>query len=173
MSRPLIILLLLSLTICEDHECEKKTGILLNHIITKKPLPPEYEHLNKLGLYSGSGVNELGDYGNCKGLEFANYYILSITEPLPIKLGICYFKECDIKYINNAKANICNLINTQFNMKIDPEKLVIGDSSINLQIVQDKNWTGMIIVTSILSVLIMINIFVPQLLNVMLPVLIV
>ena len=46
----------------EDEQCEKMGSLLINHIIEKTPLPDNLSDSFKLVKYSGSGLNDLGDY---------------------------------------------------------------------------------------------------------------
>ena len=63
----------------EDEQCEKMGSLLINHIIEKTPLPDNLSDSFKLVKYSGSGLNDLGDYYACKKLNYASYFTISVS----------------------------------------------------------------------------------------------
>jgi len=118
----LIALKLINNTLAE--ECEKKTGILLSALINKTPIPPEYaSDVSKFLFYSG-WLGSYGDYKGCLKLESAQYNTINllIDPKLNAKMpnGLCYFKECDTSYINQALDNLKQiiLVNTGYNLTV-------------------------------------------------------
>ena len=95
-----------------DTSCEILNSLLLRHLLYQTPLPPDKSPYYKLLKYSGSGLNDLGDYYSCKSLSFSSYYIISLSfGALSQSLGICVFKECTETYIAHSLQHIHSLIN--------------------------------------------------------------
>jgi hypothetical protein len=77
---------------------------------------------------------------------------------LSIKYGICYFKECDVNYLKKSKNDICKYVKERFGIELNPDTIVIGDSTLNLEHIKEKYFTGMVIDTTILTLLVVLNI---------------
>jgi peptidoglycan/LPS O-acetylase OafA/YrhL len=145
-----------------DHPCEVKTNIILAYIFAKQPLPDEYKDLYKFFFYSGSGLNELGDYDSCLKLGYSNYYIFNISlaaSPMAgMRIGICYFKECDITYLNESKSDLLALVKHYTGYDIDPNFVSFSEPDDNIRQQRTDHLIGAIIVTSILVLIILLNI---------------
>lgn len=97
----------------EDHSCEIKTSLIIKHLLNQTELPLEYQDYYKMIFYSGNGRNDLGDWIGCKKMIIAKYHIISVNDsltPSPIRLGLCYLKECDVNYLNKFKVQIAILL---------------------------------------------------------------
>jgi peptidoglycan/LPS O-acetylase OafA/YrhL len=145
-----------------NNECERKTKIVLSHLLSNIPLPDELSDFHKTFYFSGSGINELGDYDSCMKLEGYRYYLL-IVNPTPDfrtsqKIGFCYFKDCDINYMNNSKQQIIDFIQQYIKFKIDPKLVTLVDPQQELGKQRETYFTGAIIVISILMLLVLVNI---------------
>ena len=130
----------------DDDICEKFGSNLLAHMFknetenklnnTKEPFK-EFENitLNEIIKYSGTGLNDLGDYFGCKRNKDAEYYLMMLSTPnnpvIQVSLGFCYYKNCTENYFQNFKNKLSNRIskiyplNTNlFMMVLNPEKEV-------------------------------------------------
>ena len=130
----------------DDDICEKFGSNLLAHMFknetenklnnTKEPFK-DFENitLNEIIKYSGTGLNDLGDYFGCKRNKNAEYYLMTLSTPnnpvIQISLGFCYYKNCTENYFQNFKNKLSNKIskiyplNTNLLMMIlNPEKEV-------------------------------------------------
>ena len=96
----------------EDEQCEKMGSLLINHIIEKTPLPDNLSDSFKLVKYSGSGLNDLGDYYACKKLNYASYFTISVSlNGMSQSIGICYLKDCSRDYLQNAAYHLYDYFN--------------------------------------------------------------
>jgi hypothetical protein len=63
-------------------------------------------------MNSDSEINYLGDYSSCKMKPVFNYYIILNVDNgvynFSLGTSLCYFKECDIDYMNKAKLTLMN-----------------------------------------------------------------
>jgi len=154
----LIALKLINNTLAE--ECEKKTGILLSALINKTPIPPEYaSDVTKFLFYSGWLFN-YGDYKGCLKLESAEYntilLIMDVKSKLAMPNGLCYFKECDTAYINQALDNLREIIfvNTGYNFT----SVSISNPKSNNETINKQYITGFVVVSIITILLILIQV---------------
>ncbi len=148
----------------EDHPCEQRTSMLLKYFLNQSSeIPSEYSDYYKFFIFSGTSVNDYGDYRGCKKLNISQYSMLSynITTSaanITVRLGLCYFKECDINYMNKAKGDLVKLINKTLSLDIDTESLIIYDPQQKQEDNMDKNVIGLSIVVSVIGMLIVLNI---------------
>ena len=97
----------------EEDECEKVGSMLLHHIITNEPLPEQYKDAHKLLKYSGTGLNDLGDYYGCVALNYTRYYILELSLGfIGQSVGFCYFKQCNQSYFQNSINKLIKRLNS-------------------------------------------------------------
>jgi peptidoglycan/LPS O-acetylase OafA/YrhL len=146
----------------ENLICEIKTDILLSAIFNSTfTLPSEYSDFYKFAMYSGTGINDLGDYFNCVDMSYSSYYLitLKLQGPQIMRMGICYFKECDVAYLDSVKSHILNLIHKYTNMTIDSSKIFFTNSEQATEVMQSKYHEGMIIVCVILGLILCLHIF--------------
>jgi hypothetical protein len=146
----------------EDHPCEKKTSMIIKHLIDGTPLPPEMDDFNKIAIYSGSGINDLGDYSSCKKIEAFSYYTILFdvnfgVYNLSLGTALCYYKECDIEYMNKAKSDIILFLNTTngWNLTEDSFKIVDPDQKNNDY--RNRMWVGFLVSLSLLGLLIILS----------------
>ena len=132
----------------EDNECEKLNSLIINRLLYNLSLPENISSIYKILKYSGSGMDDLGDYYGCMQLSDTNYYKISISISIvSTSIGICYYKTCNITYFNETLKKMINYFNqtlpifNSFNISI-PEN--------DLEIVRDSNRIGAIIVLTIL-----------------------
>jgi peptidoglycan/LPS O-acetylase OafA/YrhL len=142
----------------EDHPCEKKTSIMIKHFMDGTPLPPEYNDSYKFIMYSGTGLNDLGDYSSCKKMKIFNYYTIIFriqfgVYNLSLGTGLCYFKECDIKYMNKAKSDIIQLLNRTQGINITEDQLSVVDPDSKNEDYRNRMRLGCIISVTILGLI--------------------
>jgi len=157
-----------STNITDSEQCEKKTGILINALIYKTPIPEEYSYIQKFVFYSGY-LNNLGDFNGCEKLEGAEYNLVSINIPqegglmgpetkLSIRNGICYFKECNTDYLKQAQANLFALVKNYANITIDNATLTITNTKETTINFRENYQSGIIVVIVFICFLIALNV---------------
>ena len=130
-----------------DNDCEKFGALFLKSYIYNEPFLPEFSDAERLIKYSGSGLDDLGDYWACKQLNYSSYFILSANLGMMSQsMGICIYKKCDLNYINNSLKNL--LINILHMNNTDLIKVVNPDEE--LEKLKKDNKIGGIITFSIL-----------------------
>ena len=118
----------------EDEQCEKMGSLLINHIIEKTPLPDNISDSIKLLKYSGSGLNDLGDYYACKKLHYANYFTISVSlSGMGQSIGICYFKDCSRDYLQNAAYHLYDYFNSSSPLPITKEQIIVQESESEIE----------------------------------------
>ena len=60
-----------------DNDCEKFGALFLKSYIYNEPFLPEFSDAERLIKYSGSGLDDLGDYWACKQLNYSSYFIIN------------------------------------------------------------------------------------------------
>ena len=88
----------------QDHPCEEKISLFLRDWINLN-----YSNIDNINMLLSSAyfINDLGNYNKCTLLKDKHFVVFSYdTGPISINMGICIFKECDLKYINNFKDQI-------------------------------------------------------------------
>ena len=139
----------------EDEQCEKIGSIIMKHIIDKSPLPEEYKEAYKLLKYSGSGLNDMGDYYACKTLPFSNFYTITISiSGMSQTMGLCFLKDCSREYIQNSIYDLYDYLN--ISLSITKENIVVSDSDVTIADVRKDYKIGFYIVLSVLSILVII-----------------
>ena len=116
----------------EDHPCEKKTSLMIKHIIDETPLPEGYEEFYKFILYSGTGLNDLGDYSACKRMDIFRFFNIEFSlsfglKNISLSTGFCYFKECDLNYMIKVKNDILSLFNNVKAFQIKEDAISVID----------------------------------------------
>lgn len=102
-----------------DTKCEKYGSMLINHLITKKPYSKEFEDIYKLLINTGTFLEDLGNYYGCKKIPYANYYLLSASmDNYTQFIGLCYFKECNVKILKNSINNLFIFLKNNFNFNL-------------------------------------------------------
>ena len=87
----------------EDNECEKLNSLLINRFLYNLSFPENISSIYKILKYSGSGMDDLGDYHGCMQLNDTNYYRVSLSISIvSTSIGICYYKTCNITYFNET-----------------------------------------------------------------------
>ena len=99
----------------DEQACINKTDELLQLIFDPAKSNKTINDYLPFFLYSGSGINQLGDYSTCIAQDDYNYVLTMITQ---FKLGLCFIKECKAEYLNKSKGKLVALINKQLNMNI-------------------------------------------------------
>ena len=95
-----------------DTSCEILNSLFLRHLLYQTPLSPDKSSYYKLIKYSGSGLNDLGDYYSCRSLSFSSYYIISLSlGAISQSLGVCVFRECTEAYIERSLEHLHSLLN--------------------------------------------------------------
>ena len=118
----------------EDEQCEKMGSLLINHIIEKTPLPDNISDSINLLKYSGSGLNDLGDYYACKKLHYANYFTISVSlSGMGQSIGICYFKDCSRDYLQNAAYHLYDYFNSSSPLPITKEQIIVQESKSEIE----------------------------------------
>jgi peptidoglycan/LPS O-acetylase OafA/YrhL len=117
-----------------DQACINKTDELLQLIFDPENSNKTINDYLPFFLYSGSGVNQLGDYSAC--IEQNDYnYVLGFFG-FGLKLGICFIKECKAEYLNKSKGKLISIINKQFHLNITESSITFSnpkDDMINYQ----------------------------------------
>ena len=142
----------------EDEECEKIGSLLINHIIEKTPLPDNLSDSFKLVKYSGSGLNDLGDYYACKKLNYASYFTISVSlNGMSQSIGICYLKDCSRDYLQNAAYHLYDYFNASSPLPITKEQIIVAESETAIEYQRKDYKTGCYIVIMIAILLILIT----------------
>jgi peptidoglycan/LPS O-acetylase OafA/YrhL len=147
-----------------NNECEHKTNLLLSSIFNKTQLVENQLDMYKFIIYSGTSLNDIGDYFGCKKLKISKFYTywIYITNPqkITLKQGICYFKECDKSYLQNSLFKFINLISENYTSasQLNQEMIKIHDTDFMIQEYKDKNRTGMIVSLTIFCLIILFHI---------------
>jgi peptidoglycan/LPS O-acetylase OafA/YrhL len=150
----------------EDHPCEIKTQMILRKILNQSEIPQEYSDFQNMILFSGTGMNDWGDYVGCKKLlKYSNFFMINYKIALPgtnistvAQIGLCYFKECDLEYMTNAKEHIVLLLNSTLNLNIDSSTLFIEDPEVNQNTIMNSKLVGFSIVMSFLCLFVVLSI---------------
>ena len=137
----------------EDEQCEKMGSLLINHIIEKTPLPDNITDSIKLLKYSGSGLNDLGDYYACKKLNYANYFTISVSlSGMGQSIGICYFKDCSRDYLQNAAYHLYDYFNSSSPLPITKEQIIVQESESEIEN-QRKDYNNGFYIVMIVAIL--------------------
>ena len=143
-----------------DTSCEILNSLLLRHLLYQTPLPPDKSPYYKLLKYSGSGLNDLGDYYSCKSLSFSSYYIISLSlGAISQSLGICVFKECTETYIANSLQHLHSLLNETLSLSqlsFNTTTLTVINPDNSLQSIRNEFKFGSMISASIIFLLLTI-----------------
>jgi peptidoglycan/LPS O-acetylase OafA/YrhL len=151
----------------ENHECEKKTNLLIGRIFNSTAaIPEEYTNAVKFVIYSGTSINDYGDYYACKKLDFSTFYIIQIgiinpgmPTPMTFRMGLCYFKECDTEYLQQAKGHLISYISKATNTTMSEDAISFINSDIANNKYKDKYYGGMVAVFTILVLLLFLFVF--------------
>jgi peptidoglycan/LPS O-acetylase OafA/YrhL len=150
-----------TLTDEEDHPCEKKTSLILKSLLNNIPLPGEYQDVYKLIINSGTSINDLGDYFACLNMGYTKYFLLQYIVPnttgISLSMGFCYFKECDVEYLNKVKQDISGMYEKFKGKKIDTSSVFISESVVSNKQYRDKYFFGFTIVISITILFIVLS----------------
>ena len=137
----------------EDEQCEKMGSLLINHIIEKTPLPDNISDSINLLKYSGSGLNDLGDYYACKKLHYANYFTISVSlSGMGQSIGICYFKDCSRDYLQNAAYHLYDYFNSSSSLPITKEQIIVQESESEIEN-QRKDYNNGFYIVMIVAIL--------------------
>ena len=135
----------------DEDECEKVGSMLLHHIITNEPLPEQYKDVHKLLKYSGTGLNDLGDYKGCNSLNYTRYYILELSLGfIGQSLGFCYFKQCNQSYFQNSISKLIKRLNSSGTLPLQNNSIQVYDPEDKLKAVRDDMKFGSIVTSIIL-----------------------
>ena len=110
--------------------CEIKTGILISALTNKTYIiPDEYKtSISKFLFYSGTNINELGNYKECNKMEMGSYKLIGgIFIGTYNFFGLCYFKDCDEQYFNQSKNDLKDFLRNYTNYTIDKYYINIID----------------------------------------------
>jgi peptidoglycan/LPS O-acetylase OafA/YrhL len=142
----------------DNEECEIKTDNLLSYIFNRTMIMKNYSEAMKFIIYSGDSLNDFGDYYGCKKLNFSNFHMISLkadlqnpTKAITLRLGICYFRECDISYLNNIKIWIDKAATKKFNQTLQEDYLIIKDVDQELQNYRNGKFVGFIITLTFIA----------------------
>ena len=111
-----------NLLLNNSDDCEIKTGILISALTNKTyVIPDEYKtSISKFLFYSGTNINELGNYKECNKMEMGSYKLIGgIFIGTYNFFGLCYFKDCDEQYFNQTKLDLINYLINLLNKTID------------------------------------------------------
>ncbi len=141
-----------------DTKCEKFGAMLLNNILNKEPFLDEYKDAFKLLIYSGTGLNDLGNYNGCKKLKFSDYYIVTILVKIyPQTIGICYYKDCNINILKLSLSKIINFMNNNTNFNLFKSKdITIINVKNELEINRKKHFFQLIVLLTIYFIFIVV-----------------
>jgi peptidoglycan/LPS O-acetylase OafA/YrhL len=150
----------------EDHPCEKKTQMILKKIINQSDIPEEYSDFQNMFLFSGTGINDWGDYVGCKKmLNYSNYFMINYKMPLPgtnittvAQVGLCYFKECDLDYMTKAKEHIVFLLNSTGVVNLNFSSMWFEDPEVNQTSIMKSKIVGFSIVMSFICLFVVLSI---------------
>ena len=135
----------------DENECEKVGSMLLHHILTKDPLPEQYKDVHKILKYSGTGLNDLGDYYGCSNLNYTRYYILELNLGfISQSIGFCYFKQCNQTYFQNSIDKLIKRLNSSGTFPIQKNALKVFNPDDRLTEVRNDMKVGYIITCVIL-----------------------
>ena len=135
----------------EDSECEKLGSMLIHHILTNDSLPGEYKDIHKLLKYSGTGLNDLGDYYGCLSLNYSIYYTLELSlGMMGQSIGFCYFKKCNQSYFKNSINKLIDNLNSSGTFPIKKESILIYNPEEKLKEVKKDMKVGSMVTIIIL-----------------------
>lgn len=141
-------------------DCEKVTQRFLSYIIDKKPLPAEYSDPYKLLKYSGTGINDLGDYYSCNVLSFGKFYRIDIQlGGTSQSIGLCYLKQCNKQYTQTALYKVYDNISKFVLIIYLKESLVLVDPDKLIKDVRQRHLLGFCFIVSILLILVAIVLY--------------
>ena len=108
-----------------DEICIQKTFELYN-IVSQETIQftDDNEYMRGMLVFSGKSINDLGDYHHCMKLKKADFFsVLVYTE----KVGVCYFKECEVRTIQKYLPEIIKILETRIPIKLDPSYIFFFD----------------------------------------------
>jgi peptidoglycan/LPS O-acetylase OafA/YrhL len=78
--------------------------------------------------------------------------------PFPIQLGLCYFKDCDTKYLYQAKSDLVSFLNNLFSQNFTGDNIYFVNPTEETDKLKTNYSTGFYVVISLFSFLIVISI---------------
>ena len=140
-----------------DTKCDLFGSMLLKHFISKEPYSSNFTDMYKLLQSSGTAIGDLGNYYECQKISYAKYFVLTAElSGYKQSIGFCYYKECDEIILKNAVTKIINLANKYLDIAFDPNKIVIQDTSKELEAFRVQCVSGFYSVISIMGILLIL-----------------
>ena len=147
---------ILSVPFPYDSKCEKMNSMLLNHLLLNTSLPIEYKDITNLLKYSGSGLNDLGDYYSCNSISYAHYQIIQFQyKDIIQSIGLCLFRECSINETKSAIDSLYSKLNATYPIHFDRDAIKVIDPEIELSYIRKKNFTQFIVIVAILIIILL------------------
>jgi peptidoglycan/LPS O-acetylase OafA/YrhL len=149
----------------EDHPCEKKTDELIRFFLDfnwTKPLSPKnLPDYIKFFLFSGSKLNDLGDYQGCVNMTNSRYFLMNYRGHnfggISLNTGLCYFKECDKNYLEKVRDHIADLLLRYKKIKLNTTNLQFIDAQERNENYRNEMKQGFYIVICVLSLIFVIT----------------
>ena len=112
-------------------------------------------------LFSGTNINDLGEYDSCVNSDDKTYILTKILLPefgkIQFYLGLCYFKECNSTYLDKTKPAIINMVQNNFNRTLKENQIIFQNPEEQLSNLRDKYLFRFIIFFSIFVIIIFFN----------------
>ncbi len=129
--------------------CSRKLVQMLNQFYTDPSLATTF-------AYSGKGMNDIGDYINCKQTSTHRYMLVSIFfgGMFMFRLGLCPPAECTAEFMQTyARPYLASLASMLTHARIRPEQVSVEDTVQANEALRGEAETGEIILLAVVAAL--------------------
>lgn len=148
-------------TVGNDTElCQNKTNELLKYLLNPANTTFNSSDIQGIFFYSGSAINDYGDYTNCISDSRYNYILASANSSNTLfNLGLCYYKECTADYFNTAKGDLIQLINYKYNLNLTGKEIKFQNPKGLGESAREQKVTGLIVCMVIMGIIGLLSLF--------------
>lgn len=140
--------------------CSEKTDELLTFLLNPKNSNKTFNDYSGFLLYSSFSPNDLGDYDSCIRNEEYNYLLINLNLPVGflLKVGLCYFKDCDAGYFAKSKSKLIAILNSKYNYNITEDMISFSNPKNNMEAYRNNSTTGFVVVSVIMGLIALLSI---------------
>lgn len=121
----------------------------------KNPLLAVYSDEYKLLKYSGTAINDLGDYYSFNVLSYGKFYCIDIQlGGISQSIGLWYIKQCNKEYMQKYIYNMYDILHISFLFYIQKTSFVVIDPDDLMKDVRQRHLIDFCYIFTILLILI-------------------
>eukprot|EP01022_Parablepharisma_sp_SALTPOND_P016656 TRINITY_DN2493_c0_g1_i2.p1 TRINITY_DN2493_c0_g1~~TRINITY_DN2493_c0_g1_i2.p1 ORF type:complete len:802 (-),score=22.91 TRINITY_DN2493_c0_g1_i2:64-2469(-) len=141
-----------------NNKCVNKLSQMANKFLTDKAV-------STFLMYSGKGINDLGDYESCKETPDSYYLTVGIVNQgtVAVKFSFCIPNECPLEEVSKAKPQIAKLLSSISGMELTEDSVVMIDIATTYKKLTETQPTTIIAI--VISVGLLFTIFMSSILD--------